>query len=408
VDASGTPQWTANGVALCTAANNQYTPTIVSDGAGGAIVTWPDLRSGTYLDIYAQRVERNFGTWGHPEPMAVSAIDVPSDQGGKVALNWQRSGHDVVNLQTISHYSVWRAVDVVALSSFLAAGFDAALVDPSAIGPDFAGTAVSRERIANTDYYWEWIGNQNAAQFAAYSFSASTRADSIAGDPAVHYFQVIAHTSNPYVNYKSGVVNGYSVDNLAPPAPLYLVAQRVGNDVNLKWNRVRVPDLRDYTVYRATTAGVTPVPINLLGTSLDTLAVDAGAPPTTLHYIVTAHDVHGNQSDPSNEAIVSGSTGVGNTPALTVLSLRQNIPNPFAGSTELQIGLPSATTVEIEVYDVAGRRVRSLSLPRQEAGWRGVAFDGRGDAGAPLVSGVYFYRVRAGGETLTRRMVIVR
>ena len=51
VNAAGVPQWTANGVALCTAANNQYSPTIVSDGAGGAIVTWYDYRSGTYADI---------------------------------------------------------------------------------------------------------------------------------------------------------------------------------------------------------------------------------------------------------------------------------------------------------------------------------------------------------------------
>ena len=56
VIAAGVPQWTANGVALCTAAGVQQSPTIVSDGAGGAIVTWQDLRGGTTYDIYAQRV----------------------------------------------------------------------------------------------------------------------------------------------------------------------------------------------------------------------------------------------------------------------------------------------------------------------------------------------------------------
>ncbi len=56
VNASGAPQWTANGVTLCTAASDQVYPTIVSDGAAGAIVTWSDFRSGTNYDIYAQRV----------------------------------------------------------------------------------------------------------------------------------------------------------------------------------------------------------------------------------------------------------------------------------------------------------------------------------------------------------------
>src|SRR5258706_474435 len=55
VNAAGLPQWIANGVALSTAAGNQFAPTIASDGAGGAIVTWYDARSGNY-DIYAQRV----------------------------------------------------------------------------------------------------------------------------------------------------------------------------------------------------------------------------------------------------------------------------------------------------------------------------------------------------------------
>src|SRR5260221_474761 len=45
------PTWPANGRAQCTAAGNQGFPTIVSDGAGGAIVTWYDFRSGTNWDI---------------------------------------------------------------------------------------------------------------------------------------------------------------------------------------------------------------------------------------------------------------------------------------------------------------------------------------------------------------------
>ena len=56
VNAAGVPQWTADGVALCTAAGVQQSTTIDSDGAGGAIETWQDLRGGTTYDIYAQRV----------------------------------------------------------------------------------------------------------------------------------------------------------------------------------------------------------------------------------------------------------------------------------------------------------------------------------------------------------------
>lgn len=56
INASGVVQWTVNGVAICSALNDQLYPTIISDGAGGAIITWQDHRSGSNLDIYASRV----------------------------------------------------------------------------------------------------------------------------------------------------------------------------------------------------------------------------------------------------------------------------------------------------------------------------------------------------------------
>lgn len=56
VNASGVTQWTTDGIGICSAPERQRYPTIVSDGASGAIVVWEDNRPGDYLDIYAQRV----------------------------------------------------------------------------------------------------------------------------------------------------------------------------------------------------------------------------------------------------------------------------------------------------------------------------------------------------------------
>jgi serine protease AprX len=129
---------------------------------------------------------------------------------------------------------------------------------------------------------------------------------------------------------------------------------------------------------------------------------------SVLYYIVTAHDVHANQSAPSNEASVGATTGVGNAPSITALALLGNMPNPFTASTTLRVGLPKASEVEIEVFDVAGRRVRSDRTATLAAGWREISFDARDTAGQALPSGVYFYRVKAAGETITRKMVIAR
>jgi hypothetical protein len=197
------------------------------------------------------------------------------------------------------------------------------------------------------------------------------------------------------------------VDNLAPAAPLALTAQRVGANVNLKWNRVHVFDLKNYSVYRATATGVTPVPANFLTNATDTVLVDAAPPATSLYYVVTANDVHGNQSPASNQAAVSPATGVGDLPPITSFMVLQNRPNPFTGTTVFQLGLPDASVVSLEVYDVSGRRVRATTL-REPAGWQRMLFDGRNDDGGLLASGVYFCRMSALGTTITRKIVITR
>lgn len=58
IDANGTPLWTTNGMPLCTEVNAQNSPCIASDGAGGAIIVWQDFRT-NYADLYAQRVMQN-------------------------------------------------------------------------------------------------------------------------------------------------------------------------------------------------------------------------------------------------------------------------------------------------------------------------------------------------------------
>ncbi len=59
INAGGTVQWTSNGLAICTAANIQRYPTITSDGSSGAIIVWEDARNGINNHIYAQGINAN-------------------------------------------------------------------------------------------------------------------------------------------------------------------------------------------------------------------------------------------------------------------------------------------------------------------------------------------------------------
>ncbi|HKW15848.1 MAG TPA: T9SS type A sorting domain-containing protein [Candidatus Krumholzibacteria bacterium] len=410
VDQNGFPRWASDGVAVSTASGAQNTPvTMLTDGSGGAVLTWSDLRDGTYTDIYTQHIDGRYGYWGRPDPVLAAVKDVPADNGGKVRVEWTASQRDQINQQAISHYTIWRAIDQSAYATALAAGVpELKLGDPAS---KFTGKAIRHEKAQATDYYWELIGEQNAFYRAAYSFTASTSFDSTAANPATHRFQILAHSNNSdLVNWPSNILSGRSVDNVSPPAPLFLTALRngTGSNVSLKWNGVHVKDLDKYTVYRASSTGVTPIQANFLANNNDTLLVDAGAPPTALYYIVTASDIHQNQGTKSNEASVAAATGVGNTPAITALTVLQNHPNPFTGETQLSVGLPARGDIRVAIYDVTGRRVRSVLVPAQEKGWDTLRISARDDRGAPLPSGVYFYRVHAGNETVTKKMVIAR
>jgi hypothetical protein len=127
VNASGAVQWTANGIALCTAAGNQNNPQITSDGAGGAIVTWHDTRSGNY-DIYAQRVNAS-GTVQWPAngwPVCMAAGDqyypmIVSDGAGGIVVTWQDgrsvSAWDIYAQRLNANGTALWTTDGVALST---------------------------------------------------------------------------------------------------------------------------------------------------------------------------------------------------------------------------------------------------------------------------------------------------
>jgi hypothetical protein len=65
VDDTGLPKWTTDGEPVCTAPDGQFGPQIVSDNVGGALIAWYDYRNSTVYDVYAQRIEKN-GKWGTP------------------------------------------------------------------------------------------------------------------------------------------------------------------------------------------------------------------------------------------------------------------------------------------------------------------------------------------------------
>ncbi len=385
VNAAGTPLWNSDGDSLCVQPFIQYVPAILSDGAGGAIVTWPDFRNGTDYDMYAQRIDATGGVLWAPNgvPISVAAFNqavqtmAPDGAGGAI-VTW-------VDLRNGVDWDVFaQSIDADGNVHWTTDGepISEAADDQFAptIASDGAGGAIVtwedlRTPINGRDIYAQRINSLGAVQWTP------------DGAPIC---KVRGVQTTPTI-----VADG-------------------GGGAIMTWWDLRSNIDYDIWVQRVNASGTALWTTN--GVALCT-ADDAQVAPKIVSdggngAIVTWHDlrnlinydIYAQRIGP--DGLVP--TSVGDTPSFAGVSLSANTPNPFSDETSMVLDLSADAIVEVDVHDVAGRLVRRIASSRMNAGAHRMSFDGRDDAGRPLASGVYFYSVHAGGETLTRKLVIRR
>jgi hypothetical protein len=88
--------------------------------------------------------------------------------------------------------------------------------------------------------------------------------------------------------------------------------------------------------------------------------------------------------------------------------LSQNYPNPFNPETVIGIALPTATEVTLKVFNMAGQTVATIVNGTMSAGYHQLRWNGKDASGADASSGVYLYKITAGGFTETRKMLLVK
>ena len=89
-------------------------------------------------------------------------------------------------------------------------------------------------------------------------------------------------------------------------------------------------------------------------------------------------------------------------------ALYNNYPNPFNPTTVLDYDIPENTFVNITVYDMMGRRVKTLVNANQSAGFKSVVWDATNFVGQPVAAGVYMYRIVAGDFRQTKKMAFIK
>lgn len=107
---------------------------------------------------------------------------------------------------------------------------------------------------------------------------------------------------------------------------------------------------------------------------------------------------------PDTSIIYPGPISVQELPGIpTEFCLKQNYPNPFNPTTTIEFHIPQEGFTELKLFDILGREMQTLIQDRLAAGRHRVAVDA-----SRFSSGVYFYRLEAGGSVATRRLVLLK
>jgi hypothetical protein len=311
----------------------------------------------------------------------LSITDVGNDQGKQVRVKWTKHSNDPSGPgPVVTHYSLWRRVD-----GFLLSG------SPGAVG----GT---RNMTPPGD--WDFIKTVPTYGDSTYSAVCPTLCDStiVHGDCWSVFF-VRAGTGDPAAFFDAQPDSGQSVDNLSPSPPANL---RWESPDLLAWDEHEAEDFDYFTVYGSETPDLSQG--GLIGytieTTMEVSSADYG------YYHVTASDFSGNEGDPST--VEAGTNTVpGEIGLPTEFALGSIHPNPGKAPIRISFDLPRDAAVRLRVFDVTGRRVKSLVDGRRPAGSHVLTWSAVDDSDRPLAAGVYWVSFEALDHAATRKLIVL-
>lgn len=321
--------------------------------------------------VYTYQGNRNPFT-DHPEwvsaifvsatgPTIATIQDVPADQGGQLQVDWQRNSLDAAgSVSPVDHYVVQR--------------FESSWVD---------------------------VAVQPANYSATYSLVIPTPDIASPANPAPsRQYRVAAVETAGWVRL-SGEVGAYSIDNLAPPAPV-VTLDTSGIPWLISWDAPAIPDFNEACIYRGDTPGFTPTTPLQCGPDTSYLEYDTN----THYYVVQFSDTHGNLSSFSAEV----GSSVSGVPVANRLQtgITRISPNPCSPATSVSYAIGRPGPVRLDVFSADGRLIRTLLNEQRGAGEFAVRWDGTDGQGSRVASGAYSLRMQSGGAVDTRRILLLR
>jgi hypothetical protein len=436
ISAAGTVEWTANGVALCSATGSQWNPTIVAAGAGAAIVAWQDQRSGSNNDdIYAQRVSAIGAVEWAADGVALCTATgwqespaIGSDGADGAIVTWddyRSSSYDIYAQRISAAGTVQWTADGVALCSATGGQYHPAIV------ADGAGGAIVTwfdQRSGGYDIYAQRILAGGAVNWTANGVALCTDTGEqyypnivadVAGGAIVTWFDSRSGDYDIYAQKISSAgapqwtANGVALCT-ATGTQWYptIVADGAGGAI-VAWtdSRNATDDIYAQRISTGGTVQWTADGVALCSAAgwqeLGVVVADGGA-----GTIVTWVDGRNGTFDIytqrvlANGALGGGAVDVSDEPAPALaFALEPVRPNPSrGGALTVRFTLPSAAPASIELLDVAGRRIAAPEVGSLGTGRHALDL-GQGQQLAP---GLYLVRLRQGANTRVTRVAVLR
>lgn len=379
INPSGTMIWTANGVNICNQAASQRGPKIIGDGSGGAFITWYDNRAGNY-DIYSQRVGAAGAVQWTTNGVATCTMaadqltpDVCSDGADGVIITW-------TDFRSSTDFNIYAqrvgpsgAIVWVVDGVVMNNNVAYAQLDPMIVSDGLGGAIISW-----TDYRTGTTADiyaQRVNSTGAVQWTATGVIICTASGDQI-FSQLTSDGNNgAYITWEDHRNAGNSD----------IYAQGISSTAALNW--------------AATGYEICTVTNDQLRPSL----VSNG----NLGAIVVWQDYRsGNEFDVYEVGFnTSGIIGIDPFGNITPdeYSLSQNYPNPFNPKTIISYGLKTAGNVKISVYDILGENIGVLLNEVRSAGNYSISWDASG-----FPSGVYFYKIEAGEFTANKKMILLK
>jgi hypothetical protein len=415
VDAGGDAIWGSSGIAVCDLPGDQCYPRLVDDGAGGAFITWTDRRSPGH-GLYAQRVDADgnplWQEYGVVVSTAYSSKELPkivTDGSGGAIIAWvdNRDGNKDLYTQRInaSGDTLWPALGVAVCT-------EPSYQIEAEIIPDGAGGAIVT---------WEDIRSGNAAIYAQRVDAGgvvqwTTDGVLIGGSDTYGMFHprfIPAGGGGAILTWRDG-----SFTSLFGT----IFAQRIGADgepvaAELKW-------------FAASFSGsCVTIEWELAGIEDEArFAVMRGERESGRFEMMSADDIERDGHmfrftdrdcmpgrtyryriivlDESGSRLLFETEPV-MVPAAPVI-LYQNYPNPFNPSTSISYYLPERCRVTLSVFSVDGAIKARLVDRLEDSGLHMVHWDGHDSHGNPLPSGLYVYHLTAGKTAASKKLMLLR